>query len=237
MIIIPAIDIKDGQCVRLTQGDYSQKTVYSQNPMDVALNWQAQGANLIHIVDLDGAKNGNPVNAELIKQIARKLKIPVEVGGGIRDEQTIHDYLSGGVESVVLGTVILGNQSFARAMFKQFNTRIIVGLDAKNDILMTNGWLEGSNLNVYETALVLQQSGAGKIIFTDISKDGSLSEPNYSSIEKLTSRVRIPVIASGGVASIDQILKLKKLGVEGVILGKSLYEGRINLKEAITSVG
>lgn len=231
MIIIPAIDIKNGKCVRLVQGDYNQQTVYSQNPIEVALRWKKLGAGLIHVVDLDGAKDGLPVNFSLITKIAKQVS--VEVGGGIRSVETIQKYLDAGVNRVVLGTALLGDFDFARQVFEKFGDKIVLGLDAKNGELMTKGWTSGSHLSFLETAKKMQELGAQKIIYTDILKDGSLTEPNYQSLKDLMEIVQIPIIASGGISNINQIKKLSEIGAEGVILGKSLYEGKIDLKEAL----
>ena len=231
MIIIPAIDIKGGRCVRLYQGDFDKQTVYSENPLEIAFEWRGLGAKMIHIVDLDGAKEGQPVNTRIISTIVRK--IPVQVGGGIRDRKTINKYLEAGALKVVLGTAILEDFEFAQSIFREFKDKVVTSLDAKNGVLKTRGWIEESKLGVLETAKKLQDLGATRIIYTDISKDGSLTEPNFLSLEELIQNLSIPIIASGGISNIQQIKELKEIGVEGVILGKALYEGKINLKEAL----
>lgn len=231
MIIIPAIDIKDGKCVRLFQGNFNKKTVYSDNPVEVALKWQKQGAQILHIVDLDGAKSGKPVNTRIISTIVRKMR--VQVGGGIRNRAAIKKYLEAGALRVVLGTAILEDFGFAKSAFEEFGNQIIVGLDAKKDMLMKKGWVTKSGLNVFKTAKKLESLGAKRFIYTDIAKDGSLTEPNFSALKKLIETINSPVIASGGVSEINQIRQLKKIGAEGVILGKALYEGAIDLKEAL----
>ncbi len=231
MIIIPAIDILGGKCVRLFQGDYEQSKTYSENPLEVALNWQKQGASILHIVDLDGAKNGKPVNFRIISTIVKKIR--VQIGGGIRNQETIKKYLQAGVSRVVLGTAILEDFEFAKAAFEEFGDQIVVGLDAKNDELMKKGWVKKSGLNVFKTAKKLEGLGAKRFIYTDISRDGSFTGPNLKSIKKLIETISSPVIASGGVCELNQIRKLKNIGAEGVILGKALYEGKIDLKEAL----
>lgn len=233
MTIIPAIDIKNGRCVRLYQGDYEQETVYSENPLEIAISWQKQGAHMLHVVDLDGAKSGKPENFGVVTKITEKLTIPIEVGGGIRDEETIQRYINAGVNRVVLGTTVFQDFSLAEKLFTKFQERIVAALDAKNDQIMISGWTKKSNLFVLETAKKLEELGTQRLMYTDISRDGSLAHPNFPAIQKLIKIVHIPVIASGGVTSLEDILKLKKTGVEGVIIGKALYENKINLKGAL----
>lgn len=233
MTIIPAIDILGGKCVRLFQGDYGQSTTYALDPLEVALDFQQKGASIIHIVDLDGAKSGNPKNFEIISKIVKELTIPIEVGGGIRNRGSVQKYLEINVSRVVLGTIVLEDFIFAKEIFKEFSEKIVVGLDAKDGILMTKGWITESGLDVFKTAKKLEELGAKRFIYTDIKKDGSLTEPNFEAIKKLIDSVNSPVIASGGLSEISQITKLKEMGAEGVIIGKALYEGRINLKEAM----
>lgn len=231
MIIIPAIDIKDSKCVRLFQGNFDKKTIYSDNPVEVALKWQQQGAQLLHIIDLDGAKEGKPINTKIISTIVRKIS--VQVGGGIRNKAAIKKYLEAGALRVVLGTAVLEDFEFAKEIFKEFGDKIVIGLDAKDGRLMTRGWITESGLDTFVAAKKLSDLGAGRIIYTDILKDGSLKGPNFSALEKLIAKVKIPVIASGGISNISQIKKLKVIGAEGVILGKALYEGKIDLQEAL----
>lgn len=233
MIIIPAIDILGGKCVRLFQGDYGQSTTYSLDPLEVALDFQQKGASLLHIVDLDGAREGSTVNFGIISKIAAELTIPIEVGGGIRNREAIKKYLEIKVLRVILGTIVLEDFNFAKEAFEQFGNQIIVGLDAKEGLLMTKGWITESGLNVFKTAKKLEELGAKRFIYTDISKDGSLSGPNFKSLKKLIEEINSPVIASGGVSEVNQIRQLKNIGAEGVILGKALYEGKIDLEEAL----
>ncbi|HLC87815.1 MAG TPA: 1-(5-phosphoribosyl)-5-[(5-phosphoribosylamino)methylideneamino]imidazole-4-carboxamide isomerase [Patescibacteria group bacterium] len=233
MIIIPAIDILGGKCVRLFQGDYGQSTTYSLDPLEVALDFQQKGASLLHIVDLDGAREGSTVNFGIISKIAAELTIPIEVGGGIRNREAIKKYLEIKVLRVILGTIVLEDFNFAKEAFEQFGNQIIVGLDAKEGLLMTKGWITESGLNVFKTARKLEELGAKRFIYTDISKDGSLSGPNFKSLKKLIEEINSPVIASGGVSEVNQIRQLKNIGAEGVILGKALYEGKIDLEEAL----
>lgn len=233
MIIIPAIDILGGKCVRLFQGDYGQSTTYSLDPLEIALDFQQKGASILHIVDLDGAKGGSAVNFDIIAKIASTLTIPIEVGGGIRNREAIKKYLEINVLRVVLGTIVLEDFNFAKQAFEEFGNQIIVGLDAKDGLLMTKGWISDSGLNVFKTAKKLEELGAKRFIYTDISRDGSLTEPNFEAIKMLIKAINSPVIASGGVSNVNQIRQLKNSGAEGVILGKALYEGKIDLKEAL----
>lgn len=233
MIIIPAIDILGGKCVRLFQGDYNESTTYSLDPLEIALDWQQKQASILHIVDLDGAREGSPVNFEIISRIAKELNIPIEVGGGVRNREAIKKYLEAGVLRVILGTIVLEDFQFAKQAFEEFGNKIVVGLDAKDGLLKTRGWITESGLNVFKTAEKLEELGAKRFIYTDISKDGSLTEPNFEALKKLITTVDSPVIASGGVSNVNQIRQLKNSGAEGVILGKALYEGKIDLKEAL----
>lgn len=233
MIIIPAIDILGGSCVRLTQGDYNRSKTYSNDPLEIALDFQKKGASILHIIDLDGAKKGSAVNFKIIANIAKELSIPIEVGGGIRSKQTIQKYLDAKVFRVILGTIVLEDFEFAKQVFKEFGNRIALGLDAKNGMLMKKGWVAGSGLNVFKTAQKLEELGAKRFIYTDISKDGSLTGPNFDALKKLIKSVKSPIVASGGISSVNQIRQLKNIGAEGVILGKALYEGKIDLKEAL----
>lgn len=233
MIVIPAIDILGGKCVRLFQGDFGQPTTYSLDPLEIALDFQQKGASILHIVDLDGAKEGTPVNFSKIAEIAKQVSIPIEVGGGIRNTETIQKYLDSKVYRVILGTVILEDLDFAKKTFEEFGNLIVVGLDAKNNLLMKEGWVAGSGLNVFTTAKKLEDLGAKRFIYTDISKDGSLTGPNFDALRKLIRIVNSPIVASGGISDINQIRQLKNIGAEGVILGKALYEGKIDLKEAL----
>lgn len=233
MLIIPAIDIKNGKCVRLIQGDFENEKVYSEDPVAIAKQWVSQGAEMIHIVDLDGAKNGNLDNLEVIKKIAQEVNIPLQVGGGIRNKEAVKTLLSIGVSRVILGTVALEDEEELKSILKDFARQIAVALDTKNGKLMKQGWLEDSDKNSVITALELERLGVQRFIYTDIVRDGTLTKPNYKEIANLTKNISIPVIASGGISTISSIRKLKSLGIEGTIIGKALYEGEIDLKEAL----
>lgn len=233
MQIIPAIDIKGGKCVRLTKGDYSRETIYEHDPMIMAKKWKEQGATFIHIVDLDGAKEGKPVNIETIKQIIEKVNIPVQVGGGIRSFETAKTLIDNDVNRIILSTVALENAELLKKLLKEYKEKIIVSLDAKNGKLMKKGWLEGTDMDVSSTISQLELLGLETIIYTDTSRDGTLEGPNFEEIENVRKQTKCRLIIAGGLSSISDIKKLKELNVDGVILGKSLYEGKIDLKEAI----
>ncbi len=236
MIIIPAIDIKEGRCVRLFQGRMDKETVYSHNPLDVARRWEDMGAEMLHIVDLDGAVSGRPVNSGVIEEIISSLKIDVQVGGGIRDIESARHYLTAGASRVILGTAVTNDPDFVRNISAAFKGRIVISLDASDGMIAVKGWTEVTDIDAIDMAKRLEGSGISAIVFTDISRDGTLTGPNIKSIERLASTVRIPVIASGGISGLEDIkalLDIKDPGVEGVIVGKALYSGAINLREAI----
>ena len=204
MIIIPAIDILGGKCVRLFQGDYGRSTTYSLDPLEVALDFQQKGASLLHIVDLDGAREGSTINFGIISKIAAELDIPIEVGGGIRNREAIKKYLEIDILRVILGTIILEDFNFAKQAFEEFGNKIAVGLDAKDGLLMTKGWIDKSGLNFFETAKKLEALGAKRFIYTDISKDGSLTGPNIKSLKKLIEEIGSLFIAWGGVSRVNK---------------------------------
>ncbi|HUQ85485.1 MAG TPA: 1-(5-phosphoribosyl)-5-[(5-phosphoribosylamino)methylideneamino]imidazole-4-carboxamide isomerase [Candidatus Limnocylindrales bacterium] len=233
MLIIPAIDIKNGKCVRLTQGDYTREKIYNEDPVMQALQWEDRGAKMLHIVDLDGAKNGFLDNFEIIKRINQVVKIPLQVGGGIRSKKTVKRLLYCGVSRVVLGTVALENEKEMINILSEFASQIAVALDTKDGKLMKQGWLEDSDRNLIATAVRLQDLGVQRFIYTDVIKDGTMTEPNYKEIANLTKNLSVPVIASGGISDINNIIKLNSLKVEGIIIGKALYENKFNLREAM----
>ena len=236
MQIIPAIDIKEGRCVRLRQGNFNKETVFSDDPLAVAEQWLEQGAKRIHLVDLDGALKGAPMNKEIIERIVKLCEsIPVQVGGGIRDLETLSSYLDSGVSYTIIGTKAINSPEFIEKACKKFHDRIIVGLDSINNKLALNGWSTNSELDLFEVAIRLEKLGVSSIIFTDISKDGMLEGPNIKEISKLARKLTIPVIASGGVKNTDDIKALAEishLGVPAVIVGRAIYEGTLNLKSA-----
>ncbi len=236
MQIIPAIDIRGGKCVRLFQGDFNQETVFSNNPEEMAEQWVSQGANYLHIVDLDGARSGSPVNVFTIKKILETAQVPVEVGGGIRSLDNIYDLLEMGVDRVILGSAAIDNPKLVKQASREFGDSVIVGIDAKNGRVAVHGWDDTSEITSTELAMRMGDAGITTIIFTDIAKDGTLSGVNAERFAEIAIRSGISVIASGGVASIKDIKALKKYekdGVIGVILGKSIYTGKLDLSEAI----
>jgi len=236
MLIIPAIDLKDGRCVRLLQGRADAVTVYSDRPEDVAKRWQELGAKVIHVVDLDGAFSGTQKNIEGIKSIRRAVSVDIELGGGIRDMERIEMLLGLGINRVILGTVAIERPELVKEASRRFPGRIIVGIDAKDGLVAVKGWVEVTSVKAKELALKMEEYGAWGIIYTDISRDGMLTGPNIEAIREMVEAVNIPVIASGGVSSIDDIKRLKEIkGLWGVITGKALYTGAIDLKEAIES--
>lgn len=239
MIIIPALDLKDGRCVRLSQGRMDQESVYSEDPVQTAKRWESKGAERLHVVDLNGAVTGTPVHQSLIKEIANSIRIPVELGGGIRNLETIETYLSLGVEWVILGTVALRNRSLVEEACRQFPRRVILGIDAREGRVAIQGWKEEVSLEAIELAKQFEGLGLSAIIFTDIERDGMSRGLNSEMTVALARAISIPVIASGGVSNIEEIEHLMALesdGVIGVIVGRALYTGGIDLEEAIRVV-
>lgn len=233
MLIIPAIDIKNDKCVRLTQGRFDKATIYNDDPVKVAKGFEKDGAKMIHVIDLDGAKTGKPVNLGTIKNIIKSVSIPIQVGGGIRIQETIKILLDAGVSRIILGTIALEDEGELKKILRKFTSKITVAIDTKNGKLMEKGWLKNSDKNTLITALELEALGVKRFIYTDVIKDGTLTEPNYKEIANLIKNLSVPIIASGGISSINSIKQLKTIGVEGAIIGKALYEAKINLKEAI----
>ncbi|WP_024833081.1 1-(5-phosphoribosyl)-5-[(5-phosphoribosylamino)methylideneamino]imidazole-4-carboxamide isomerase [Ruminiclostridium josui] len=236
MIIYPAIDIIDGKCVRLQQGSYSDVTVFGDNPVDMARKWESFGARYLHVVDLDGARSGKSENAEIIMQIAKTLKIPVQTGGGIRNIETIETYLSGGLGRVILGTSAVNNREMLIEALKEYKDKIAVGIDAKDGKVAIHGWEKTSDFTAVEFAREIESLGTKTIIYTDISRDGMLKGPNLQAMKEMAENVALNVIASGGVSNLTDIVDLKQTGVSGVIVGKALYTGNVNLKEAIEAI-
>lgn len=236
MIIIPAIDLKDGRCVRLAQGDFQRVTVYSKDPAEIAEQWRAQGAERLHVVDLDGSLAGSPRNMAVILEMVKAVPIPVELGGGIRDMETVDFYLQNGVQWVILGTAALKNQVFVREACRQFSGRMIVGIDARNGLVAIQGWTEKTSESAADIARRYEDYGLAAIVYTDIQRDGMETGVNIEATRILAEAVNIPIIASGGVAGIrdiEQVLTLEPAGVMGVIVGKALYTGGLSLKAAI----
>lgn len=236
MIVIPAIDLKEGKCVRLEQGLMERDTVFNDDPGAQARAWQDQGAELLHIVDLDGAFAGEPKNRTAIEAIIRAVTIPTQLGGGIRDLVTIEAYLSLGIDRVIIGTAAQRNPELVKEACEKFPGRIVVGIDAKNGMVAVQGWAELTGITAVELARKFEGFGVAAIIYTDISRDGMLQGPNIEATRQLAEAVNIPVIASGGLSTlkdIENLLELESSGVTGVITGKAIYTGAINLAEAI----
>ncbi|ACZ62228.1 phosphoribosylformimino-5-aminoimidazole carboxamide ribonucleotide (ProFAR) isomerase [Dehalococcoides mccartyi VS] len=230
--IIPAIDILGGRCVRLLQGDYAQETVYSPDPVGTAMRWQSLGAPRLHVVDLDGAADGESVNFELIREIANSALIPVEVGGGIRSMDTVKKLLTAGVDRVILGTAAVENPELVREICARYADSVAVSIDARNGKVATRGWVNSTEVDALELARSMKKLGVKRFIYTDISRDGTLSEPNFAAIRDLISAINMPVIASGGVSNLSHLRLLKDIGAEGAIVGKAIYTGDLNLKRA-----
>ena len=233
MQIYPAIDLKNKQVVRLYKGDYAKVTVYSDNPVATALSFKEAGAGNIHLVDLDGAKEGSPINYGVIKDIVSETQLFAEVGGGIRDMRRIENYLKAGAGRVILGTAALENPDFLAEAVKEFGGSVAVGIDAKDGKVATRGWLDVSDTDAAEFAVRVRDAGVKTIIYTDISKDGTLSGTNMEVYGKLVKIGGLNVIASGGITYIDEIRQLARVGVYGAILGKALYAGLLNLADAL----
>jgi len=240
MIVIPAIDLKDGQCVRLKQGRMEDTTVFSDDPVSMAVHWQAQGARRLHLVDLNGAFAGEPVNGDIVKAIAQALPdLPMQIGGGIRDLTTIEAYLSVGIDFVIIGTRAVQEPEFVKLACERFPGNIIIGLDAKDGLVATDGWAKVSDTTVVELAIEFADYGVEAIVYTDISRDGMMQGVNVEATVKLAEQSSIPIIASGGITSIDDIAALKAVshtptgaGITGVITGRAIYEGTLDIKEA-----
>ena len=238
MLILPAIDLRGGNCVRLVKGDFKQETIYSEHPEEIALRWEGEGAEFLHVVDLDGALAGEPQNMDAIKRILQAVTIPVEVGGGIRSMESIDRLLSIGVSRVILGSVAVHKEELVQEACSSYGNRIVVGIDAKKGIVATDGWEKSGGISAVELAKKLGAFGLETIIYTDISRDGTLSGVNVTDTALLARASGIKVIASGGVKSISDIEELKKRecdGIIGVIVGKSIYEGTLSLIEAISA--
>lgn len=236
MLLIPAIDVKDGRCVRLYQGDYRRVTVYSDHPAGVAARWQEMGAPYLHLVDLDGAAQGRPVNLDSIREVVREVTIPVEVGGGIRSPQAVEELLSLGVSRVILGTAAVEDRDLVARAVRKWGERVAVGIDARDGLVATHGWQRTSGQRAVDLARELVQVGVRRFIYTDIRRDGTLTEPSYDSTLELVVAVPVPVIASGGVSRVEHLRKLRTIGVEGAIVGRALYTGAIDLREALAAL-
>ena len=235
MDVIPAIDIRGGRCVRLAQGDYARETVFDDDPLAVAQRWVAQGATRLHVVDLDGAREGRQVNADAIEAIARVVPCPVQTGGGIRDLAAIRRALDAGLDRVVLGTAAVKNPGLLREAVGLAGDRLVVSVDARDGIVRLEGWTETTNLDAGGWISQLTAIGVQRIVYTDISRDGVAGSPNFGMYEWLLASTRLAVIAAGGISSVDDIRRLRAAGVEGAIVGRALYTGDVDLAAALTA--
>lgn len=233
MRIYPAIDIKDGNCVRLFQGQFSEMTVYGNSPADMAKKWETLGGEYIHVVDLDGARMGQGKNADCIRQICQSVHVPVQTGGGIRSMEDIDSKLSLGVERVILGTAAVRDEELVKRAADKYREKIVVGIDAKDGFVAVEGWEEVSGLEAVAFAKRMEEIGVQTIVYTDIATDGTLAGPNIEAMRQMSKHTTMNVIASGGIGSIEDIEALKPAGVEGVIVGRALYTGHVDLTAAV----
>lgn len=236
MEIIPAIDLRNGKCVRLFQGDYEKETIFSDDPISVALRWQSEGARRLHIVDLDGAAKGEPGNLDAIEDIVAAIDIPVQAGGGIRSIETIEQLFAAGVERAIMGTVAVEKPDLVKEACQRFSDRIIISIDARDRWAATRGWLQKSDVTAGELASKMIELGVMRFIYTDISRDGTLTSPNFEAIAEFLPQVSAPVIAAGGISSVYHLTRLAELGVEGAIVGKAIYTGDVKLSEAFKAM-
>lgn len=236
MEIIPAIDLKDGHCVRLYQGDFAQATVYSEDPVAVARRWEALGAPRLHVVDLDGARNGRPTNTDAVIAIVQAVGIPVQLGGGLRREEDISAVLALGVDRVILGTAAVEQSDLVARLVARFAERIIVGVDARDGRVATAGWTSLAPVLATDLVARMGDLGVRRVIYTDISRDGTLTEPNFAALAELQSLNGPAIIASGGITSIEHLRRLAGLKVEGAIVGKALYSGALDLAAALAAL-
>jgi phosphoribosylformimino-5-aminoimidazole carboxamide ribotide isomerase len=236
MEIIPALDLRQGKCVRLYQGDYDKETVFSHEPVAIALRWQAQGAKRLHLIDLDGAAEGRLCNEAAIKEILKAVTFQVQIGGGIRQLETIYKLLILGASRVILGTAAIEDTELATEACRRFGESIIIAIDAEDGYVKSHGWRKGSSTTAEELANRMADLGARRFIYTDISRDGTLTEPNFDAIAKLVAQTSLPIIASGGISNIAQLKRLAQSGVEGAIVGRALYTGDVDLEGALREI-
>ena len=237
MEIIPAVDIRGGRCVRLYQGDYKQETVFDEDPVTAALTWYSQGARWLHIVDLDGAVAGEPRNMEVVGQIIEETGLLIELGGGIRQEEVAEQLLRDGVNRIILGTAAVENRELVKKLCQQFGEAVAVSLDARDGKIAIRGWQKDTVVEVLQLSREMVDAGVRRFIYTDIRRDGTLTEPNFDMIKKLLGEVNVPVIVAGGISRLEHLRRIKELGAEGAIIGKALYTGDMNLGEAIINFG
>ncbi len=233
MILFPAIDIRDGKCVRLIQGDYDQEIIYNDSPTAMALEWEKQGADYIHVVDLDGAKTGNSLNREAIQAIAKSVSIPVQVGGGIRTMEIIDAHIASGVSRVIIGTAAIQDKPFLKQAVEKYADKIAVSIDARRGFVATDGWTETSDVLAVDLLNELEEIGVKTVIYTDILKDGMMQGPNFHELEMMDKASSIDIVASGGVSTEEDIVQLRELDLYGAIIGKALYEGKLSLEKVL----
>ena len=237
MEVIPVIDLRGGRCVRLYQGDYAKETVYSDDPLEVALRWQEMGAPRIHVVDLDGAASGRPENLGVLKRLADSVDVALQAGGGIRDMDTCEKMLDMGVQRIVLGTVAVQEPSLVEQLCRRFGSEaVVVGVDARDGVVAIRGWQESTSSTALELVNRMEGLGVRRFLYTDISRDGTLTEPNFQAVEEVVRGSDAAILAAGGVSSIEHLRRLASVGVEGAIVGMALYTGAIDLREAIAAV-
>lgn len=233
MILFPAIDIRDGKCVRLIQGDYAQEIIYNDSPTDMAQEWQSQGAEYIHVVDLDGAKTGNSANKQAIEAIAKSVSVPVQVGGGIRNMEIVDSHIENGVARVIIGTAAIQDPDFLKRAVEKYGDKIAVSIDARNGLVATDGWTETSDVKAVDLLQDLASIGVKTVVYTDIMKDGMLQGPNFEELKIMDDSSSIDIIASGGVSTEEDIKRLAGENMYGAIIGKALYEGNLSLKKLL----
>ena len=236
MIIFPAIDIRGGKCVRLEEGRFDRETVFAENPLDAAKKWVAAGTRWLHIVDLDGARAGKPMNLKVVAEIAKRFGVNIQLGGGIRTAENVHDALAAGINRVILGSIAVRSPELVRQVCAEYGDRIVIGIDARGAEVAVDGWEKSGLMQVNELAMRMKEVGATRIIYTDISRDGMLTGVNVTATLELAMASGLPVIASGGVKGLEDVLALQPLsdkGIEGVIIGKALYTGAIALPDAL----
>ena len=238
MIIIPAIDLKDGQCVRLRKGIMEDTTVFSNNPTEMASKWVSEGARRLHLVDLNGAFEGKPINADCVNEITKSFpNLPVQIGGGIRDLQTANAYIEAGISYLIIGTMAVTNPDFVEKLCDEFPNKIIVGLDANNGLVAIDGWAKQTDIDVVELSKKYEQYGVNSIVYTDIARDGMMQGVNVEATANLAKKTSIPIIASGGITNLDDIAALLKnahYGIMGAITGRAIYEGQLDFNDAQT---
>jgi phosphoribosylformimino-5-aminoimidazole carboxamide ribotide isomerase len=237
MEIIPAIDIRGGRCVRLYQGDYQREIVFAENPVTAALSWYSQGARWLHIIDLDGAMAGEPKNMGVVEQIMKETGLLIELGGGIRQEKVARRLLRQGISRIILGTAAIENKELVKKLCQQFDEAIAVSLDARDGKIAVHGWQKNTVIDVLQLSREMVDAGVKCFIYTDIKRDGTLTEPNFEMISSLLAEANVPVIVAGGISRLEHLRRLKELGADGAIIGKALYTGDIDLAEAIIKFG